>query len=1030
VTLIAVGVRAFDRVRKEHALLLACACIAILFFNLPRNRFAGGLLSLGSNNSTQHDSEIDAALQDAAASALAGRDGTVIVMDAQTGRVRAIVNSEEAYAQALLPGSAIKPFTALAALRAGVIDEDSRTVCPGRFTGLSFSLPCVHADHLPPFSPAQAIAYSCNFYFATLGQRLGRDRLIATLREFDFGQPTGIARDEVSGIVRPCEMGNATRVRTTEANHASAETDCGAREAVGESDHIQVTPIQLLSAYAALVNGGHLYEPRVASPENFNPVERAEINIAPQHRAIINEGMAGAVRYGTARSAKLGALPLTIMGKTGTAMPAKGFRTNGWFIGFAGAFQSNRQLDSTDVKLAVLVLVARAHGSQAAEIAKPIFETYANECQKPDPEYPAGQPRWGGGGEGGLRDQMSPSGATRNPADQSAIRNSQSTIRVHLVHDNVTQELSLEDYVLGVMRAEGTMEDQPEALKALAIAIRTYAMKNIGRHTKDGYDFCSTTHCQRFVSVRSPTVRKGLSGEQALPDGRASDTRLVDAVRATEGQVLLDDRGQPIDSYFGASCGGETANIGELWGVTPPSYLRGVRDEYCDAGPHATWTDTIKRADLLRALKSDSRTDVGNRLDQVLISKRDETGRAEWIALEGENRKQVRGWDFKIIVGRVLGWNVLKSSRFEVGRSGSNFVFRGSGFGHGLGLCQEGAHVMAARGSSYQKILEKYFPGTSLKPRSGGVSLARPFKAGDEEKKDDIVASAMNEIGSLQPSLMRRMGWRADLFVALNGRNNLTRVYATPASPQSGEMFIAPQPKTNPQIRRSAISTSHFAPMELIDLSKLRGHRYSVPMGLSANTRFLTISSDHFTVTYPADVDRRDADQVLKTLEDARNDYLHRASSSSISVSIPNLNIRLNESTGDFTSRTGQPWWAAAATKGNRIELQPVALLKRRGVLFTTLRHELAHVVIDSASSNRAPRWLEEGFAIYLAGEGKLFSHYQTRSALANEELEKRIERPGSQQDMRALYAQAYASVAELVRSQGEASVWKKLSSN
>ena len=148
--------------------------------------------------------------------------------------------------------------------------------------------------------------------------------------------------------------------------------------------------------------------------------------------------------------------------------------------------------------------------------------------------------------------------------------------------------------------------------------------------------------------------------------------------------------------------------------MTPPEYLRGVRDEYCLSGPHAHWTDTIiPRADLLRALQSDARTNVG-RLDQIVVSKRDETGRAEFITIEGEHRKQVRGWDFKIIVGRVLGWNVLKSSRFEVARAGSNFIFRGSGFGHGLGLCQEGAHVMAARGSSYQRILEKYFPGTSV----------------------------------------------------------------------------------------------------------------------------------------------------------------------------------------------------------------------------------------------------------------------------------------------------------------------------
>ena len=67
-----------------------------------------------------------------------------------------------------------------------------------------------------------------------------------------------------------------------------------------------------------------------------------------------------------------------------------------------------------------------------------------------------------------------------------------------------------------------------------------------------------------------------------------------------------------------------------------------------------------------------------------------------------------------MIVGRALGWNVLKSSRFEVTRAGSDFVFRGRGFGHGLGLCQVGAHEMARRGLPYRRILEHYFPGTTV----------------------------------------------------------------------------------------------------------------------------------------------------------------------------------------------------------------------------------------------------------------------------------------------------------------------------
>jgi stage II sporulation protein D len=391
-----------------------------------------------------------------------------------------------------------------------------------------------------------------------------------------------------------------------------------------------------------------------------------------------------------------------------------------------------------EVKLAVIVLLGRSHGSEAATLSRTIFEAYANAISRQDTE----SQRTKSSDEKIGSDSQNGSASPRLPSSAS--------VRVHLVHDGITQEMSLEDYVLGVLRTEGSLEREPEALKALAIAIRTYAVRNRGRHAKDGYDFCSTTHCQRFASPESrgtsPTAREG-SLTDALPDGRAADA-IVAAVKATEGQLLLDDHGQPADVYFGASCGGETANLGTLWGVNPPEYLRGVRDEYCLSGPHATWTDVIARADLLRALQSDVRTDVGARLDQITVNKRDETGRAEFITLEGEHRKTVRGWDFKIIVGRVLGWNVLKSSRFEIARTGSNFVFRGSGFGHGLGLCQEGAHVMAARGASYQRILEKYFPGTSL------------------ARRDQVVATVSGNTSFDLNSKGAKVGWKADLLLA------------------------------------------------------------------------------------------------------------------------------------------------------------------------------------------------------------------------------------------------------------------------
>jgi stage II sporulation protein D (peptidoglycan lytic transglycosylase) len=572
-------------------------------------------------------------------------------------------------------------------------------------------------------------------------------------------------------------------------------------------------------------------------------------------------------------------------------------------------------VDASRIDLAVLVLLPRAHGSDAAKLARPIFETYANEISHAEAETIS-------------KTDLKSSDATVAATSPSS---GASSIKVHLVRENVTQTLSLEDYVAGVLRAEGAVEAEPEALKALAITIRTYALKNNGRHATQGYDFCSTTHCQRFVGTDAG-VMNGLT----IATSSVLESRVSAAVRATEGQVLLDDHAQPIDAYFGASCGGETANIRDLWGVTPPFYLRGVRDEYCVAGPHAKWTDTISHSDLLRALKTDSRTDVGNRLDHVLVTKHDETGRAEFITLEGEQRKTVRGWDFKIIVGRALGWNVLKSSRFDIARSGSIFIFRGSGFGHGLGLCQEGAHVMAARGASYEKILEKYFPGTAVK---------RVVK---QQSKADIFLKTFSYINS---------------------------------------------------------------------------H----PAALTGSSSLLTIASDHFSLSYPAGVDRRTANQILTTMESTREDYLRRASAAGTTVNIPRVGIRLNESTGDFTSRTGQPWWAAAATQGSRIELQPVGILKQRGVLFTTLRHELAHIIIDSVTNKRAPRWLEEGFALYLAAEGQAISRYVAPRRLAEDELEQRLEHPRTQVEMRTLYAEAYLNVVEMIRRQGEPSVWTRL---
>ncbi len=842
----------------------------------------------------------DAALQQAASIALGEREGTIVVMDPQNGRIRAIVNSRLAFEQALSPGSTIKPFAALTALQAGLINEDSRLLCRDRYTSNDFEINCSHPKINAPFDPAQALGHSCNYYFGKLGERLDRDAFNATLLSFGFGASTNTGNErEASGAL-------------PRGGHMKA------RDALGESKELLVTPIQLLTAYAALANGGHLYLPQLASSREFNKRERARITIAPAHRALLIKGMRGAVVYGTAEHAALNRLPLYLFGKTGTATADDDLHTQGWFVGLASEPGDARP---ESVKLAVLIFLKNAHGAECAESARPVFEAFVKERSRSKTMTT----------RGGDADAVSPSRAQQPRAGLQ--------VRVHLAREDRVVTVAFEDYVLGVLAAEGAVENEPEALKALAVAVRTYASQHLKRHEREGYDFCNTTHCQRYTFIED--------GEKA----HVSDL-IRQARDATVGEVLLDEHGQAADAYFHAACGGITANVETLWGSPAPKHLRGVRDEYCASRPNREWTDVIPLNRLAEALKSDSRTETGARLENVTVSRRDATARAELLTLEGERRRVVRGWDFKIIIGRVLGWNLLKSSRFEVTRAGSNFIFRGSGFGHGVGLCQEGAHVLAERGTPYRQILNYYFPGTSVGQRAR--ELAETWKA-------DVLASEADFQGSRS----------------------------------------APHAFNSNMLR---------------------------PVVYTTQNRRLSLTSEHFQLSYPASTLEREAENVLRMLEAARSDVLSRVSAASTGFEgLQRLTVIVHPTTGDFVSATGQPFWAAGATKGRRIELQPLDLLRRRGVLPTTLRHEYTHVVIEALGRGRAPRWLSEGLAIHVAGEGAMFARFESKERLSTDVLEQRLTRPASAADMRALYAAAYRHVQALIHAEGEGSLWQRV---
>jgi hypothetical protein len=188
-----------------------------------------------------------------------------------------------------------------------------------------------------------------------------------------------------------------------------------------------------------------------------------------------------------------------------------------------------------------------------------------------------------------------------------------------------------------------------------------------------------------------------------------------------------------------------------------------------------------------------------------------------------------------------------------------------------------------------------------------------------------------------------------------------------------------------------------------------------------------TLAAAHFRLTFPNTLRERDARRVLELLEGVRADLLRRSGNAGVSVPFPTIDLFLNESTGDFVGRTGQPWWAAAATNGHRIELQPLALLRRRAILESTLRHELAHILIEAASHERAPRWLAEGFAIYLAGEGPRLARQTSPANLTTAEIESLLAGAASPQQMQSAYAAAYREVNKIIQQQGEAGVWKRI---
>jgi stage II sporulation protein D len=256
---------------------------------------------------------------------------------------------------------------------------------------------------------------------------------------------------------------------------------------------------------------------------------------------------------------------------------------------------------------------------------------------------------------------------------------------------SIVTTLPLEAYVAGVLIGEALPDSPPAAMEALAIAIRTYALANRGRHHAEGFDLCNETHCQLLRTATTTTER---------------------AAKATKGQVLL-HAGRPASIYYSASCGGRTEIPSAVWPGTPNTpFLPSRRDKACGGAPE--WIAHLATGDLLRALNAGGFR--GRVLRQIRVLSRNRSGRVARLRLEGLTPNEISGQDLRVIVGRTLGWQHIKSTAFELKRERDGYRFRGRGSGHGVGMCVIGSVQLALVGQTAAEILKQYYPGLTIGP--------------------------------------------------------------------------------------------------------------------------------------------------------------------------------------------------------------------------------------------------------------------------------------------------------------------------
>ncbi|WP_295072427.1 SpoIID/LytB domain-containing protein [uncultured Fibrobacter sp.] len=271
---------------------------------------------------------------------------------------------------------------------------------------------------------------------------------------------------------------------------------------------------------------------------------------------------------------------------------------------------------------------------------------------------------------------------------------------------NAINVIDIEDYLRGVVPYEiGKLDESKfEALKAQAVAARTYAYKHFGSRVAQGFDVYADTRDQ---------VYKGLHSATELTDK---------AVRETEG-VVMTYNGEFITAYYHSTCGGETEGV-VTWGRPDHPYLKNKPDlrpdgtPWCRESSYSEWTrefteDELRDLFQINAKEAKANVPSFSSIKSMHIQDTLKSGRIHTLVIETNNGSftakadKIR-WLFK------RGGTILPSSFFRIHKNGNDWILKGKGFGHGVGLCQMGARARAQAGQSYIQILTHYYPGITL----------------------------------------------------------------------------------------------------------------------------------------------------------------------------------------------------------------------------------------------------------------------------------------------------------------------------